>query len=303
MMSAVKRVGMLLITAGVGSLLLPPPKPAVANPGPGGVVHIGLVRSLFREAPPSMIGLLSRPLKALMESQTGLTGELVLAGDYSDLSARLKDGRAQLGVFHGIEFAWARQKNPGLRPLVIAVSQHRLLHAHLVVRKDGGVRSCADLKGKVVALPRMSREHCHLYLERRCPGGGTDPAQFFGQITHPSSADDALGDVVDGLAQAAVVDRIALDEYQRARPARANQLRVLHQSEPFPAAVVAYQAGSLDDTTLRRFRDGMTGADKMERGKQLLKMCRITRFEDVPGDYNRLLEDIARAYPAAQPSK
>ena len=298
-----KQVAIILICVGAGAVLLTPSDPAGANPVSGGTIQIGLVRSLFRDAPPSMIGVLSRPLKALMESQTGLTGELVLAGDHAELAGRLKDGKAHLGVFHGFEFAWALANNPGLKPLVIAVSQHRMLHAHLVVRKDGGVQSCGDLKGKAVALPRLSREHCHLYLERRCPGGGTDPARFFSRITHPSCADDALGDVVDGVTHAAIVDRIALDEYQQSRPARANQLRVLHQSEPFPAAVVAYQQGSLDEATLHRFHDGMIGADKTERGQRLLKMCRITRFEDVPTDYQRLLAAIARAYPPPPPKK
>jgi ABC-type phosphate/phosphonate transport system substrate-binding protein len=302
-MKGAKRLAIVLLTTAAGGLLLVPARHAEANPTPGSTVQIGLVRSLFREAPPSMIGLLSRPLKALMESQTGLTGELVLVDDCYNLGARLKDGKMQIGVFHGFEFAWARQKNPGLKPLVIAVNQHRLLHAHLVVRKDSSANSCGDLKGKVVALPRMSREHCHLYLERRCPGGGADPAAFFSRITHPACADDALGDVVDGLAHAAIVGRAALDEYQQSRPGRANQLRVLHQSEPFPAAVVAYQAGALDDSTLRRFHDGMIGAHKTERGQRLLKMCRITRFEDVPADYNRLLGDIARVYPPPLPKK
>jgi hypothetical protein len=29
-------------------------------------------------------------------------------------------------------------------------------------------------------------------------------------------------------------------------------------------------------------------------------LCRISRFEDIPADYDRLLEDIARAYPARE---
>lgn len=302
-MAATRWVGALLLAAGAAVLLLVPSAPAEARQEAGGTIQIGLVRSLFRDAPASMIRLLSRPLKALMESQTGLTGELVVAGDGSELADKLKDGKVHLGVFHGFEFAWARQKNPGLKPLVIAVCTHRMLHAHLVVRKDSGVQGCGDLKGKAIALPRMSREHCHLYLARRCPGGGVEADKFFSRVSNPSSADDALGDVVDGLADAAVVDRIALDEYQQSRPARANKLRVLQQSEPFPAAVVAYQEGSLDASTLRRFRDGMVGADKTTRGKNLLKMCRITRFEEVPADYGQLLEDIAKAYPPALPKK
>ncbi|HKB40394.1 MAG TPA: PhnD/SsuA/transferrin family substrate-binding protein [Gemmataceae bacterium] len=260
-------------------------------------IRIGLVRTLFRDTPPSLVQVLSQPLKALMQSQTGMTGELSIAGDAFALSKKLKENKVQLGVFHGFEFAWARQKNPGLRPLVVVVSHHRQLHAHLIVRKDSSASGCGGLKGKVLAIPQGSREHCHLYLERRCPGGGVDPKSFFSEITRPASTEDALDDVIDGTVQAAIVDRFALDQYQQDKPNRCNRLRVLHQSEMFPTGVVAYQAGALDEGTLRRFHDGMIGANKSERGKELLKMCRITSFEEVPADYEQMLEDIAKAYP------
>ena len=296
-MRAWKRLGAAAVVLAAALVVVLPPAGAGTRGTPNAPVQIGLVATLFRDAPPSLIQVLSRPLKALMESQTGLTGELVVAGDAFDLAQKLKDQRAQLGVFHGFEFAWARQKNPELRPLVIAVYQHRQLHAHLVVLKDGPISSWADLKGKVLALPYKSREHCHLYLERRCPGGGVDPHKFFAAITTPASAEDALADVVDGLAQAAIVDRVALDQYQEAKPARANKLRLLYQSEAFPAAVVAYQPGVLDEATLRRFRDGLTSAHRTARGKELLNLCGITAFEEVPNDFEQQLVDIARAYP------
>lgn len=292
-----KRV--LLTAAGLAGLVLLLPLGRADTSGR--TIQIGVANSLFRDTPPSLIHILSQPLKTLMESQTGLTGDLQLAGDASSLAQKLKEQKIQLGVFHGFEFAWAQQKNPDLRPLVIAVCEHRLLHAHLIVQKDDPASTWDDLKGKVVALPRRSREHCHLYLARRCPG--SSPAQFFSRVTAPATPEDALDDVVDGTAQAAIVDRCALDKFQADKPGRCKRLRVLRQSEAFPAAVVAYQAGTLDEATLQRFRAGMVGADKTSRGKELLKMCRITNFEDVPADYAQLLLDIARAYPAAAPSR
>jgi len=99
-----------------------------------------------------------------------------------------------------------------------------------------------------------------------------------------------------GIVQAAIVDRHALDQYQQDKPSRCNRLRVLSQSEMFPTGVVAYQEGALDESTLRRFHDGMIGAGT-PRGRELLKLSRITAFEEVPADYEQLLGDIARAYP------
>src|SRR2546421_8775636 len=123
-------------------------------------IRIGLVRTLFRDTPASLVDVLSQPLKTLMQSQTGMSGELSVTGDAFDLSKKLKENTVQLGVFHGFEFAWARQRNPGLKALVVVVSHHRQLHAHLVVRKDSPATCCADLKGKSVAIPMGSREHC-----------------------------------------------------------------------------------------------------------------------------------------------
>ena len=69
-------------------------------------------------------------------------------GDAAQLARAMKEGKLHLGVYHGFEFAWARQANPDLKPLVIAVCHHKQLHAYLVVNKEGSIakrRSYAEL--------------------------------------------------------------------------------------------------------------------------------------------------------------
>src|SRR5947208_6974248 len=68
---------------------------------PAPVIKIGIANSMFRDTPPSLIGLLSRPLKALMQAETGVSGDLQLAGDAAALAQKLKENKVQLGVFHG----------------------------------------------------------------------------------------------------------------------------------------------------------------------------------------------------------
>jgi ABC-type phosphate/phosphonate transport system substrate-binding protein len=266
-------------------------------------IQIGLADSVFRDTPASLIGVLSRPLKALMESQSGVSGEIMLAGDAIALADKLKANKLQLAVFHGFEFAWARQHCPELKPLVVAIANHRMLHAHLVVLKDGGINSCGDLKGKVIGLPAVSREHLHLYLERRCPAMGSDPHTYFSQVIRPNDPEEALDDVINGRSQAAIVDRVALDNYQESKPALAAKLRVLQQSEPFPPSVIAYIPGGVDESILKRFREGMLNASQTPQSRSLLKLCRITSFEDAPADFERWLADIAKAYPRVVPAE
>src|SRR5262249_19459423 len=264
---------------------------------PAEPVCIGLVRSLFPGTPESLIGAMMQPFGALMESQTGLSGNLVSGGDASQLGKLLAEDKVHLAVFHGVEFAWARQQNPELRPLMIAVNQHRHLRAVVVVRADAGINRFAELKGQCVAVLKQSGEHCRLFLERRCQETGLEAAHFFGKITTPGNNEDALDDVVDQVVQATVVDSIALESYQRRKPARCARVKVLEQSEVFPAAVVAYHPGALNDAILERFRAGMLNANRGALGRQFMALWKLTAFEAVPDDYEQTLIQILKAYP------
>ncbi len=69
------------------------------------------------------------------------------------------------------------------------------------------------------------------------------------------------------------------------------------QSEAFPCAVIAYYPGKLSQALLDRFREGMLSAKDSRQGRQMMQLCRISSFEDVPDDFDKMLDDIAKAYP------
>jgi ABC-type phosphate/phosphonate transport system substrate-binding protein len=265
--------------------------------GKAAVVRVGVVGSLFRDMPEPMIKAVQLPLKTLMETHTGLTPQVVTGSDAEGLGQQLIDKKVHLGVFHGFEFGWARQKFPELKPLLIAVTKQREFRVCLVVRTDSGITGFPDLQGKSVALPRRSREHCHLFLERRCQGCGQAPKDFLAKLTTPSTTDEALDDVVDGTVQAAVVERPALEGFQDLKPGRGGKLQVAQQSEPFPTGVIAYVPGVLDDATLKRFQQGMIDANRTSDGRRLLTLCQIVGFEKVPAAFDQALTDIVKAYP------
>jgi ABC-type phosphate/phosphonate transport system substrate-binding protein len=261
------------------------------------IVRIGLVGTLFRDIPEPMARALMQPFGALMQSQTGVSGELLQVRSAENLGKQLAGGQIEIGVFHGFEFAWARTRYPGLRPLMIAVNQQSHLRADLVVGRERGITSLADLEGKTIALPHGTREHCRLFLDRRCEASGRAVEKFFGRTTQPASIEDALDDVVDGVVQATVVDGVSLDAYKRRKPGRFARLQILQESEVFPAAVVAYQPGTLNEETLQRFRAGLLNAQQTALGRQLLVLWNLTAFETVPEDYERILATITKAYP------
>jgi ABC-type phosphate/phosphonate transport system substrate-binding protein len=232
----------------------------------------------------------------LLESQTGVKSEVVISLDADELAKQLRDGHLQLGVFQGVELARERSQIPELKPLLLAVNRQPSLRAVLVVRKDCRASSAADVGGSI-ALPRFSREHCRLFLERRCPWTCCSGDFAARGVTEPDDAETALNDVVDSKVIGAVVDSTALESFAKMRPGCFAKLKVLQQSERFPCSAIACMAGSLPEGLMGKFREGMARANESVRGQQLLELCRVTRFESVPDDYEQMLTDIAKAYP------
>jgi ABC-type phosphate/phosphonate transport system substrate-binding protein len=264
-------------------------------------LRVGIVGSLCQNAPDGVLQVALRPLKSLLEAQTGLSTHLVSGGAVENLGRLVKEGKVHFGVFHGFELAWARLKNPSLKPVLVAVNPRPTQRAYLVVRRDGRVGSIGDLRGQAVALPPQSREHCRLFLERRCVAPGSTPDQFFGRLNRDGNVEDALDDVVDGKLAAVVVDGGTLEVFRELKPVRAGRLHTLLQSDPFPCAAVVYQPGVTADEMVDRFRDGMLAARSTRRGQFLLDLCRITGFEVASEDYDESLAAIAKAYPPPAP--
>jgi ABC-type phosphate/phosphonate transport system substrate-binding protein len=269
----------------------------------GRPVRIGLVKTLLRDTPEAMVPTVLHTFKTLITSQTGLEGQLSVAGTPDQLGRDLTDGKLQLGVFHGFEFAWARQSCPKLKPLVVAINHSERLHAYLIVNKASEAGRLADLQGKTLALPLHTREHCRLYLERECLKCGLTLPGFFGTVCKPRNGEEALDLVATGRVAVTVVDSCFLDWYREQKAARFAQLKKLDQSESFPAAVLVYNPETVDPAILDRLREGLLNASKNPRGQNIMSFCQITHFEAPSQDFNQLLTDIARSYPATAETK
>lgn len=265
-------------------------------------VTVGVANSFFRDVSPQLVSAIIQPFSMMLEAQTGIPGKLVPCGDALSVARELEQDKLQLAVFYGIEFAWAKAKYPDLRPLMIAVNQQRHLRAYLMVRSDCDCQCFCGLKGKCLALPKGTREHCRVFLESHCcKECGNDPAHAFSKIVSSPNFEEALDDVVEGAVQGAVVDNVALECFKRRKPGRYTHLRIAVESEVFPAGVLAYHPGYLSDETLRRFREGMINADKSPIGRQLIMLWKLTGFEDVPDDYDGIVQNIVKCYPPPAP--
>jgi ABC-type phosphate/phosphonate transport system substrate-binding protein len=287
----------LAVTIAVGAASLAGAR--ASNPTP---VRVGMVQTFFSDVPQVMVDMATDPFAAVMREATGLAGQLVVGGDAFDVARQLEAGNIHLAVFHSFEFAWVRQQHPGLKPLMIAVNQ-RQVQAILLTRKDSSAVTFADFKGKDVALPRRSKEHCRQFLKQRSyEAGQCPPQELFKQVVASVNVETALDDLCAGKHEAVVVDRHGLEFYRDLKPGCFARFKVIEESEPFPPALIAYRDGSVAEATLRRVESGLGNASQLDLGRAMMKMWKIHAFAPVPAGYEAGLTSILRAYPMPEPA-
>lgn len=286
----------VLLSAMVAGLMAAPP---VAG-GKGTGLQIGVSGSLFRDKPAQLLQFAVVPFKRYMSTQAGVAGDISFSDDANALTRQLTEKQVQFGVFHGFEFAWARQEHPELKPLVLAVKKPREQRAILVVRQAETAESMADLKGRALAMPKGTREYCRLFVERTCKAGpgGCQWDSHFGKVESPASTADALDGVAQGKFDAAITDTATLESYKQVRPKMWPKLKELQRSDPFPPAVLAYHEGDVDQQTIDNIRRSLMAAHTCADGKSLLAIWDLAKFEAPDNEYDAHLERIAKTYPA-----
>jgi ABC-type phosphate/phosphonate transport system substrate-binding protein len=273
-------------------------KAPMANGANASPVRIAVVDSFFRDIPEPLVRPVIEPFRVLMMAQTGMDGDIVMPKSALQLGQDLADDKVQIALFHGFEYAWAKHQHPEIRPMMIALHHERDLQVFLMVRADSPIRSFADLQGKPVALPCFCQEHCWIYMERACQAAGqADPKKFFSNLSNPRDPEEGLDELADGKVQAVIVDNVALNSYQKRKPARFAKLKSVQKSEMFPSAVIAYRAGSFDEATVKRLQASLLEGQKTSLGRQLLMLWKLRSLESVPSDFDESLNKILKAYP------
>lgn len=267
------------------------------------ILRIGASGTLTGKAddPKEKAGL--RTLRRFIKDETGLNSDIIGEMNWQTIAEKMSRGELHLAFFQGYEFAWAQEKYTDLKPLTIAVNIDRYPVACVLARRENKAKDFAGLRNQSLCLPTTSLGFLRLFIERQSEAHGKKMADYFSGISAPDNVEDALDDVVDGNVHVAVVDRVALEAYKRRKPGRFKRLKEVLRSQPFPPGIVGYYGSVLDEATLRRFKDGLLGASRKEKGQTLLTLSKLTGFESAPKDLERFLVQTRRIYPPMNSKK
>lgn len=265
-----------------------------ANAGDNTVYKIGIGKNWFRDVPPELVSFAGLPFQELVKDQTGLNGEIVQDTDALTVAKKINEGQLHFGVLYGYEFGWAQEKYPDLKPLIISVHRPKKLTALLLVRSEDKSESLRDLKGKKLVLAATLKDYARLFLERQ------KAEQMAGGDLTASNADtvhEGIQKVIGGEADVTVADFASWNYFQKLYPGAAKNLRVLAESEEFPATVLVYKKGAIPDEVLKKIHDGFLTAHNNKKATPLMTAIHIERFDEIPAGYDDALKACRKAYP------
>jgi ABC-type phosphate/phosphonate transport system substrate-binding protein len=271
--------------------------PSAAN-GQTKPIRIAIAKTFLVDQPKSIAAIAEDDFKDVLKKTTALDGELASKYGAAEIADKLDAKQVDFGILHAHEYARLQKKHPEMRALLIAASKQPE-RAYVIVHQNGLAKTIADLRGKTLDMPIGTKEPCRVFLAKYCTDiGHKDLATFFSSIEKSPAPNDALDNVARGKAQAAIIDRAALEFYKEVRgPVFAKNLRVLLQSDEFPPAVILYNPGTLDQATINQFRDGLLKAHANADGRAMMKSWRIEAFELVGKDYDKRLAEVLKTYP------
>lgn len=229
------------------------------------------------------------PLKKYLEQALSKDIELIVTTDYSSMIEAMRFGRIEVAYFGPLSYVLAKSKAPSIEPFAVGVSKGSPTYKSVIVtRRDGPVKSLADIKGKTVGFGDFASTSSHLIpralLARNGLYGDTDYKYVL------LGAHDAVARAVQsGQVQAGGLSEQIFKSLVAKGSIDGDKVVVLAESDPipnYPIALQGYLAPELKTAIKRAFLE--------LNDKEILKTFRAEAFVATDDHAYDILRETAK---------
>src|SRR6266852_1478981 len=208
------------------------------------------------------------PLAAYLSDAIGQKVVLYVAKDYGDLRTQMEAGTVDIGSFS--PFAYVDAMRGGkIRIIAQSIIDGTATYRGIIVaRKDGGLKTVADLKGKRFAFVDPKSASGYVYPRAMLIEKGINPETFFKETIFAGSHDKVIAAVLDGRVDAGAIYDGALGVAQRSGVS-VDGLLTLASSDPIPHDAIAVRVG-LDKALAKTIQLALINLDKSEAGRRVI---------------------------------
>ena len=194
------------------------------------------------------------PLIAYLSDAIGQKVTLYVARNYGELRTRMEAGEVDIGSFS--PFAYVDAVRGGkIRIIAQSVIDGSATYRGIVVaRKDAGLKSIADLKGKRFAFVDPKSASGYVYPRAMLVEKGIDPDTFFKETLFAGDHKKVIAAVLDRRVDAGATYDNALG---------------IATTDPIPHDAIAVRIG-LDEALAKTIQTALVNLDKTEAGRRVI---------------------------------
>lgn len=208
------------------------------------------------------------PLTTYLSDAIGQKVVLYVAKNYGDLRTQMEAGNVDIGSFS--PFAYVDAERGGkIRIIAQSVIDGSATYRGIIVaRKDSGLNSLADLRGKRFAFVDPKSASGYVYPRAMLVEKGVNPDTFFKETIFAGDHKSVIADVLDGRVDAGATYDNAL-RIAKASGMPSDDLVVIASTEPIPHDAIAVRIG-LDDALAKKIQTALVDLDKTEAGRRVI---------------------------------
>jgi len=219
--------------------------------------------------------------------------KVVLFPEIDSMTTALRRGDLELAAIPSIDYLRIRKTVPLIPSFVGNNSNGTGITYVIITRKDSGIRSFSDLKGKSIMTPTATKyESSKLWLEvllMKAEKGGVDT--FFKQVKESPKLSNAIMGAFFRQADAALITRTSFTTSCELNPQLAAQLTVLTESPNLSDAVVCLIPGTSEKLRTRIY-NAMLQLNETKSGKQIYTIFQTNGITPFKEEYLDGLENL-----------
>jgi len=269
---------------------------AASTPAPQARAAAGELRiALIPQENPEKLLRDLQPVARHLSSRLGVKVTPFVVLDYAAVVEALRANRADLAFMGPLQYVLAHQQAGATAILGEKYRGKATYHAKIFVRRNSGIKSLAELRGKTMAFVDPISSSGYMYPLALFRSAGLiskeqKPEGFFRRIYFAGGDEQAIRAVHNGFADAAGVGEFS---HLLLRPEERDSVVSIAQSEPIPSHPIVARRG-LDPALLARVKTQLLGLEKGENRKYLQALNNVDGFVTVTHQTYAPVEAMAR---------
>lgn len=231
----------------------------------------------------------AQPLKKYLEAALKKDIELVVTTDYSSMIEAARFGRIEIAYFGPLSYVLAKSKAPKLEPFAVGLSKGSPTYRSvLIANPDAGVKSAADVKGKIMGFGDQASTSSHLIPRAMLAKAGLKAASDY-KAVYLGAHDAVARAVQSGKVQAGGMSEAIYNRLVAGKKIDPQKVVVLQESAPIPNYPIVMQ-GDLDDALKGNIRKAFIDM----KDKAILKSFRAQGFVKTDDKAYDILRETAK---------